>query len=172
MRVSHLMIVAGAGLAVCFVGASRTEAMTGTAPAAVRAALPELNLTETVHCRPYLHRHGYSRVLSRGCDLVVVHPRRSHVFVRGGVRVREGVSTSTSTTTTRTGASTTVRGSGGSVSGSGQTSGTSSGGASQTTTGGGSAGGAAGAGANVGGTGASVGGSASGGASTSKPSGQ
>ena len=170
MRLSHLMIVAGAGLGICIVGAHRAEAMTGTSPAAARAALPEINLAEPVHCRPYLHRHGFR--LTRGCSVVIVQPRRSHVIVRDGVRVREGVSTSIrSTTTTRSG-TTTVRGSSGSVSGAvqssgsgGSVSGSTSGGAGQTTTSGG-------AGAKVGGSNTNVGGSVSGGASTSTPGGQ
>ncbi len=116
MRLSHLMFAAGAGIALCVLGTHRVDAMTGSSPAALQAALPQVNLAETVHCRPYLHRHRYSRVISRGCSIGVFVSPRSRVIVRHGVRVREGVSTSTtirSSTTTRSGASTTVRGSSG-----------------------------------------------------------
>lgn len=175
MRLSHLMLVAGAGIALCVLGIARVDAMTGVSPTAMRAALPELNLAEAVHCRPYLHRHRFSRVESRGCSVGVVVSPRSRLIVRGGVRVREGISTSTtvrSITTTRSGAGTTVRGSSGtgtetggntSVMGGGQgggatTSGRVGGGAS-------TSGGASGTSA-TGSGGASVGGSTSGGATT------
>jgi hypothetical protein len=50
MRLSHLILIAGAGIAL--LGIHRADAMTGTSPAAVRAALSVLSLAETVHCRP------------------------------------------------------------------------------------------------------------------------
>jgi hypothetical protein len=56
--------------------------MTMTAPTGIRPAAEALDLTESVHCRRYAHRHRRGHGWSRGCSgrAVIVAPRRGVVI--------------------------------------------------------------------------------------------
>jgi hypothetical protein len=85
------------------------NAMTTSWPAAARGMIDDLTAMESIHCRPYLHRHPWHRGLSRGCGpgAVVVGPRRpGRVVIRDGRPGRAGV------TVRQRGERTTIRGTG------------------------------------------------------------
>jgi hypothetical protein len=80
MRASALCLAAAA--AVISFGGTPAQA-TAVRADGILAALPALDMTETVHCRRYRHAHRLGHGVSRGCDVVV----RSH----RSVRIRPGV---------------------------------------------------------------------------------
>ena len=90
MRSLLLGLAASAGLGLVPLATSPANSITITAPTSVRQAIDALNLTETVHCRRYLHSHKNVQGRSRGCgdDPVVVDPQPSDGVVRAGVGVR------------------------------------------------------------------------------------
>jgi hypothetical protein len=88
MRSLLLTVTAGAGLGLIVLTTSPANSFTVTTPAGVRQASAALDLTESVHCRRYSHRHRRGHRWSRGCraGAVIVGPRRSGVVVRDGRR--------------------------------------------------------------------------------------
>lgn len=158
MRHLPYLSAALAAFGLIAISAAPAAAITNTSPAGLRAGTAAIDLTETVHCRRYLHRHGDRRVVSRGCgpNVVIVTPPRRHgvvirdrhrsgasVTIRSGDRNRSGSGTTIrSGSDSRSGSSTTIR------SGSGSTPSSST-----TTTGAGASGGASKGGAEVKGSG-------------------
>lgn len=104
-----------AALGLIAASAAPAAAFTNTSPAGLRAGTQGLDAIEPVHCRRYLHRHGHSRIVSRGCGRHVVIESRPGVVVRDRtvIRSRSGGGTSTTIrsgdTGARTGTSTTIR---------------------------------------------------------------
>ena len=105
MRLSSYILAAAAGLSLILLNTPRAEAMTTSSPAGLLAGLEAIDLTETVHCRRYPHRHRYGHRWGRGCgrtviiersrpDIVVRERRRS----RSGVEIRSGRGSGTTTT--------------------------------------------------------------------------
>ena len=88
--------------AICVAAAGVTFSVWGGVPAAammsrpigLRAAMPALGVTETVHCRRFRHAHPRGHGFSRGCDVV-----RSH----RGLAIREFDSDTTSLRTIQSG---------------------------------------------------------------------
>ena len=72
MRSSPYLLLAVAGFGLIVLSTPRADAMTSTSPAALRAGLEAVNLTEPVHCRSYNHKvvggHGWGK----GCKPGVV----------------------------------------------------------------------------------------------------
>jgi hypothetical protein len=88
---SHLLgMAAGAGLGLIFLGTSPAGAITVATPTGLRQAADALGLTDTVHCRRYLHRHRNEQGRSRGCGAApaVTDVQPSRGVARAGVGVR------------------------------------------------------------------------------------
>ena len=81
MRSHLLTVAASAGLAAILLTISPANAITVTTPASVRQAADALDLTETVHCRRYSHRHRHGHRWGRGCGVSL---KRSGVVGRDG----------------------------------------------------------------------------------------
>jgi hypothetical protein len=90
MRLLLLGVAASAGLGLVSLATSPANSITIARPTDARQAVDALNLTETVHCRRYLHSHKNQRGRSRGCgvDPVVTDAEPSSGVVRAGVGVR------------------------------------------------------------------------------------
>lgn len=81
------------------VSAPRTEAMTNSAPAGIRAAIETNDLIEPVHCRSFKHQHRNRHGWSHGCRMgVVVAPSRRGVVIRERDGFRAGTTVKSRTT--------------------------------------------------------------------------
>src|SRR5438477_8873082 len=114
MRTLMLGISALAALVALGPSAQRAEAAPLANPAGIAAAMDDLSLVDTVHCRPGRPHHFPAHWRrADGCPRlgrvgVVIETGRPHFVMRHGVRVRVG-SNSSIRSSVRTQSTTTVR---------------------------------------------------------------
>ena len=56
---------------------------------AIKAAVDDIGLSESVHCRRFRHGHRYGHGFSRGCGGVVIYNDRPRLRMRYGVRTHD-----------------------------------------------------------------------------------
>jgi hypothetical protein len=118
------ILAAVAGLAVGALGTHQANAMTNTSPAAVRLATEAVDVSESVHCRPYRHWHAWEHRWTHGChggavgvetDVEIRRGHRARVHEGSRTTIRSGTTTrgetsvrsrASTSTTTKSGTST------------------------------------------------------------------